>query len=220
MNSFCECGCGDRAKSGNRFLQGHSSRNAKRPDLAERNRNRVWTEEARQKISVANTGRKQKPRSPEYGENIRRALKLYYSTHTHHKKGKPHSKEHREKIAAALRGKPLSEERKAKISKARKGQKGAWWTGYRGGYPEEEWHEARERALERDGRVCLIDETHEFVRYKNPDVHHIDGVKLDCSQPNLICLCKRCHAAAHGDLKTSAPAMHRILTDRYGYSYA
>lgn len=39
-----------------------------------------------------------------------------------HKLGKPHSQEHREKIAQALKGKPLTEERKKKISTAHKGK--------------------------------------------------------------------------------------------------
>jgi len=218
MMALCKCACGEMAKPGNRFLHGHSSKNAKRPDLAERNRNRIWTEEARRKISVANAGKKHE-RTEKYKNKLSVALKSYYKTHTHHMAGVPKTADHREKIATALRGKPLSEERKAKISKAHKGLRTYNWTGYVGGYPEV-WFADRETTLQRDGRACMIDASHRFSGYRNPDVHHINAIKSDCDLSNLICLCKKCHAKAQGNLPESIPHLQSILSERYGYSYA
>ena len=189
-----------------------------RPDLAERNRRRIWTAEARERVGLANRGRRH-VRSEEYKRKLSAALTEYYSKHPHHKRGKPHSLEHSRKIALALTGKPLSAERRAKISAAHKGKRTYNWTGYFRGYPEEKWFEARAAALERDGRVCMLAASHSFAGYRNPDVHHINAIKDDCSLPNLICLCKKCHAVAQGNLAKSAPYLREILSMRYGYIY-
>lgn len=51
-----------------------------------------------------------------------------------YKTGVPHSEEHKNNIAEALRGKPLTEERKRKISEATKGR-----TAHNKGKPAERW---------------------------------------------------------------------------------
>jgi len=190
-----------------------------RPDLSERNKNRIWSKESKQKISEANSGRKHGPRPAGYSKKLSQSLREYYESHTHHKKGKPHSDEHRARISAALKGKSLSAERRKKISDATKGRKPWNWTGKDKGYPLGVWKSARQSALERDGSICMIDSSHGFARYKNPDVHHIDGAKHNCDLRNLICLCKKCHAIMQADLSKSIPRLRAILTERYGYTY-
>ena len=116
-------------------------------------------------------------------------------------------------------GKPFTQERRKNISIATKGRRPWNWTGGDKGYPLEEWIKAREVALERDERVCMLDASHKFVHYKNPDVHHIDGSKKNCTRENLICLCKKCHAKMQANLAYSIPFLSAILSGRYGYTY-
>lgn len=83
--------------------------------LAERNRNRVWTEESKNKVSATKTGKPGHPMS-EANKALLRAANV----------GRPRSPETIEKIrAAALKrpGRPCSAEHKAKISAARLGRK-------------------------------------------------------------------------------------------------
>ncbi len=69
------------------------------------------TKETRQKLSEAKKGRKRKPFSEEHKRKISESKK----GHTYNK-GKVKSKEHKTKIAEAMKGKAKSEEHKKKIS--------------------------------------------------------------------------------------------------------
>ena len=172
------------------------------PDLADRNRKRVWTDESRRKLSVANTGKKHK-RSTEYKKNLSRALKAYYSTHTHHKKGKPHSKEHREKISAAMRG------------------RNNWnWKGGRSSEYPSNWMSVKRAIRKRDGGLCMLCGIGEFGIFRAADVHHINASKADLDSGNLISLCRKCHLVSEHHLDDSIPRLRSVLSECYGYSYA
>jgi len=83
--TLCECGCGEYAKLGNRFLKGHSSR-------------MKWV---REKISKSHSG---KSLSKEH----KMKLSESHKGEKNHFYGKAHSKESIEKISNAHKGKKLS----------------------------------------------------------------------------------------------------------------
>lgn len=83
------------------------------------------------------------------------------------------------------------------------------------------WRQARRRALERDGRECVLCGTTAEELGRNPDVHHIVPVRAFVETPvtaefdahylgNLASLCPACHRSA--EFGGVAPARLRAAT--------
>lgn len=83
------------------------------------------------------------------------------------------------------------------------------------------WRRARRRALERDGRECVLCGTTAEELDRNPDVHHIVPVRAFVETPvtaefdahyldNLVCLCPSCHRNV--EFGNIAPARLRAAT--------
>ncbi len=81
-----------------------------------------------------------------------------------------------------------------------------WEGGGMGAYGKG-WNEVRERALERDGRACVVCGTDAEELGRNPDVHHIVPVRVFVETPvfaerdahtldNVVSLCPSCHRRA------------------------
>jgi len=83
---------------------------------------------------------------------------------------------------------------------------------YQGGITKEEYgpdwtDELKERIRSRDGAcMCcgISSEDCEAWHGEKLIVHHVDGVKKNCNEKNLVCLCRYCHASVHNTL-TSLP---------------
>lgn len=89
---LCKCGCGEYAKTGNRFLIGHSSRmDWVRDKIAEKHLGKILSEKHKRKIGLAHAGEKNG----------------FY--------GKHHSDETKNILRKQRIGRPLSEETKSKI---------------------------------------------------------------------------------------------------------
>lgn len=123
----CECGCGQKVKPGNRFIQGHNSKNRILPPAVERLR--------RERISKAlkkflqNNPKEIERRSKASRERIcsketRRKMSIAAKERERKKKltGWIMPKEGREKISKAMKGRKFSQETLEKISKANKGK--------------------------------------------------------------------------------------------------
>jgi 5-methylcytosine-specific restriction endonuclease McrA len=83
------------------------------------------------------------------------------------------------------------------------------------------WRRVRERALERDGRECVICGTTKEELGRNPDVHHIIPVRAFVETPvtavfdahyleNVVSLCPSCHRQA--EFGTISPERLRSAT--------
>lgn len=83
------------------------------------------------------------------------------------------------------------------------------------------WRRAKERALKRDGRECVLCGTTAEELGRNPDVHHIVPARAFVETPvtaefdahypdNLVCLCPSCHRNA--EFGGVAPARLRAAT--------
>jgi len=65
-------------------------------------------------------------------------------------------------------------------------------------YPSE-WSEIARRVKERAGWRCEIcGHPHDPENGYCLTVHHLNRIKDDVSDSNLICLCQRCHLRLHG----------------------
>ena len=123
---YCECGCGQIVKEGDRFIHGHNAK------LNPPMKGKHHTREAKQKVSESKKG---KTWEEIYGEEetkkkrellINRLEGKHLSDEVKEKiskehKGKHHSEERRKKESEAQKGKILSDETKRKISEAFRG---------------------------------------------------------------------------------------------------
>jgi len=107
--NFCECGCGQVVKEGNRFISGSHVLRVNRGSR----KGAHLSAKTKMKISESLKG-KHPP------EEARRRMGEAH-------KGIPFSEEHRRKISLALRGIKRTDETKRKYSKAKKGKNHPWY---------------------------------------------------------------------------------------------
>jgi len=152
------------------------------------------------RISIAKKG---KPRLDLLGKPRSEKTKQKISAT---KKGKPRSEETKRKLSIAHSGKVLSAEHKQKLSIAGKGRivstetkqkmRGSNNPNWRGGisflsYPIG-WNTALRNAIrKRDNYTCALCEKPQGKRRHS--VHHINYIKADLREENLITLCRSCH---------------------------
>jgi len=181
---YCECGCGQEVKQGNRFIHGHQ--NVGRLG-------RKHTDEARLKMSLIATDRKHTKETKEKLSliNIGRTL----SAETRKKisianTGKIKSKEHRRKLSLANIGKKLSKEHKFKI--------GLSGLKYRNDGYCDAW---ADNEFKKDMRKDYCENVDCKYDSKTMNLHHIDLNNKDCRPINLMTLCASCHMFLHRKLK-------------------
>lgn len=147
------------------------------------------------------------------------------------RRGKPIilNPEQKEKFLVAINGRKYGPEARANMRKGQRARaartKPHEWGGWRGGisqtpYPVS-WDSIKREIRRRDGGLCMDCGKGDFstTALKCADVHHINGNKQDCSEKNLISMCRSCHMKAQNHMNTSAPRLRAILTERYGYIY-
>lgn len=141
----CECGCGQHVAVGKRFVNGHQNRGKNNPmfgkthppeireKISEAGRQRIWSEDTKEKLRITSTGRRHTiaacakmsdshmgvPLSDEH----RHAISAGCSNQSH---------EMRDKKSRAMMGHPVSTETRRKISEANTGENHGMY-GIRGG---------------------------------------------------------------------------------------
>lgn len=203
--STCECACGATVKEGRRFRQGHWAKTAEGRKIRRNCRlGQAASAKTRAKMSAAHMGHG-------YSEKTRDALAVRNKT------GWQKSIGH--KIAKTLTGHVQSKETRLKRSLAMRG-KHRHGERNKNGYPEE-WSWFAREVRKRDGGLCLSCSSGiSQAGHRAHDVHHIDADKQNCAPENLITLCRSCHTTADYYLDRSAPRLHAILSECYGYVYA
>jgi len=151
---LCECGCGQEAKEGNRFIHGHYWRGRKHSEKSKLKmkenakinpnfgmKGKHLSKEHKQKIREALKGRKCPPRSDKWRENLSIAFKKKRIIPPS-QLGAIRSKEVREKLSKALMGHPVSEETKQKI---RENHHKPW----KGKHHTEQWKQKQREIMKR-----------------------------------------------------------------------
>jgi hypothetical protein len=187
LAQLCQCGCGEMAKPGSKYLRGHGTRGK---HLTEEHKNKLRTpksEEFKQNLRV--------PKSEEFKENLR------HHTGWHHTEevvnnARLHALElwqDKEHIEKHING---AKEfwKKDGFREAHSGENHWAWVGGTSKYPKEWSKQLKEMIRERDGHICQLcfipqEETNKLLA-----VHHIDYDKDNCKPDNLISLCNGCHA--------------------------
>ena len=172
--------------------------------VSEANRKRIWTEESRRKLSLTNKGRHLSSASL---EKLSQSLKGHSCSEATKQKiaraltGRKHlyplTEKQRQHLSEALKGRIVSLETCKKLSIGRLKDKNPNW---RGGVSSEsygvEWdRHLKEKIMMRDNYVC-----------RNPGckgnsrrlaVHHVNYIKKDNREGNLITLCTSCNSRAN-----------------------
>lgn len=94
-----------------------------------------------------------------------------------------------------------TEDAKKCIGDASRGEKNCNWHG---GISQDEYpcvfnNKLRTSIRERDGNVCQLCGRTREDNYRELDVHHIDYIKENCKQENLITLCAACNSRVNGN---------------------
>lgn len=95
-----------------------------------------------------------------------------------------------------------TKEARRRIGIAQEGEKNCNWKGgsaLLGDYPLEFNEKLREFIRERDSYTCQHCGKLQEENRRKLDVHHIDYVKKNCNETNLIALCGGCNAMVNGD---------------------
>lgn len=187
---------------------------------------RKHTEESKKKMSKSTSGKNH----PNYGKKL--------SEETKKKMSEAWNKERRNKKIY------LSEEMKIKLSKAFSGEGNHFYgkkhsrktrnllskkakerfknkenhPAWRGGvsfehYPIEFDKSLKLKVRNRDGNICQNPECNKKI--KNGDVHHIDYIKENCCEKNLITLCKSCHTKTNANREYWKNFYKKIIRLKY-----
>ena len=196
---FCQCGCREEVKSGNKFVNGHQRRGQKH------------SEEAKRKIAFAKSGKDHSgENNPHFGKKHSEETKTKISIA---KSGENCSLETRRKISIVNTGKIRSEETKAKISSANSGENCSLETrrkisiakigennpNWQGGITNEPYgpgndEQVKEKIRIRDNHTCQECGVIWDGIEKKFHPHHIDYDKNNHVSWNRITLCPSCHS--------------------------
>lgn len=139
-------------------------------------------------LAVINEAKKGKPRSKEVKEKIRLG-----------NLGQKRSKKTRDKISKA-QSKIWTDEKKEEASNRVEGENHPNWRGGRAreGMYHGNSKEMIDKCRQRDKNICQMCGKTKDENKRNMDVHHIDPYldSKDNSLDNLICLCRKCHPIA------------------------
>lgn len=195
---LCECGCGQPVrKIKHRFVHGHNARNHSeevRKRISETSRKR-W-EDPKYKESTINTMRSK-------SKEISLSLKKFYQTEGNKERIIKGRKEKcvYEKISAAIKERwddPI-------FAENHRGKNASNWQGGKSylNYPKV-WNNHLKREIrKRDNYACRKCGIKEGELKEKLHVHHIDYNKNNCSNNNLISLCRKCH------MKTNVSSFNR-----------
>lgn len=206
---YCECGCGQEVKMGNRFILGHarcgkktSNKTKKKLSIAALNMSdetkrkiglaaRSISDETRKKMSLTHTGMKHTDEAKKKMSIINKGKKL---SEEHKRKisltKQNMSNETKKKISEAGIGRIVSDETKLKISI---GMMKCRTDGYCDAWSDNDYkNECRKSYCENCGRKKV--DGYLLV------LHHINLDKKDCRPINLMTLCRSCHLFFHQKL--------------------
>jgi hypothetical protein len=92
----------------------------------------------------------------------------------------------------------------ARIAEGHTGLKGELSSGWKGGlsfikYPQSFNSNLKNNICKRDNYTCQLCGVPEYKLTRKIDIHHIDYNKKNCSEVNLISLCRKCNSKVNGN---------------------
>jgi hypothetical protein len=195
---FCKCGCGQRVKSPRqKYIYKHSNKGRMKEGYNQKN---YVTDEMIQKVRLALHNR---IRLPKTFEKISSTLKERYKTNP-----------------SLLKGRPLLEEHKRKIGLANAKYCGEKSCNWKGGlsfelYPKNFNKKLKDKMKDRDNHVCQLCGVPEQECILPLKIHHIDYIKENCSEYNLISLCGKCHSKTNANRPYWTTYFTNLIKNKY-----
>lgn len=153
-------------------------------------------EKIRLQTSERVSGDKNPTHNPDTAKKVSDSLKKYLKDNpreTNPFYGKKHSDEYKNKSKESRIGiRSYNDEQKKKQKEnTPRGEKCHLWNGgfFENGYPSEFNDRLKKKIKERDNHVCVVCNK----KTQKLAIHHIDYVKENCKDTNLISLCFGCH---------------------------
>jgi len=208
---LCQCGCGGKVKRSkgypypwNKIINGHNRKGIKDPELSKRLRkdNPMFCPEACKKLSMVTRG------VPKHTEESKEKLRLARIGRTHTEESKRKigmhpfrwTDEYRLKQSISSSGRTHTEESKRKIGKKNLGSNNGQWRGGSsfGPYSPEFTRRLKRKIRRRDNYCCFLCNIKQPKTGRAFPVHHIDYIKSNNKENNLITLCVPCHNKTTG----------------------
>ena len=167
--------------------------------IGDAQKGKIISEEHKKKVSIAMKGRKPPITSQTFEE--------YY--------GEEKAKEMKTNISKLHTGKKLTKEH-IEILRSQCGEKSPTWRGGLSFEPyTNKWTEKlREKIRKRDGFCCTLCAKSQNQFNEKLHIHHIDYDKKNCSEGNLISLCRRCHLKTNYKRKLWMPLFQKMIQVR------
>ena len=192
ITPLCACGCGELVNKNrdgkyNKFLKGHNH------GMFGKHHTKEW--------AINHSKRMQGENNPFYGkthsDEFLRKITIRMTGDNNPQK----TEEARRRVSEQSTGHIVSEEVKKILSEQKKGDKNPSWNGGSSFevYGQEFNKALKEEIRKRDGYICQVCLKPQCKLKKKLDVHHIDYDKKNCSEDNLISLCKSCHTRTNGN---------------------
>jgi len=189
--NYCECGCGQIAGDGNRFIYQHH-RKGKSPSL-ESNLKRSMTQKGREWSDSHKKHRKPHKSNCQcfWCKNKRGELKGEHCPNH----GRRHTEDEKKQVSKTLKArKGHKPDCLCPFCKAKKGQHPNWRGGIsQKGYPSKFNEKLKALIRERDGHSCQLCSKSQKQNKRSLDVHHIDYDKENLDPKNRISLCQTCN---------------------------
>ena len=130
------------------------------------------------------------------------------------------TKEHVKNISIAAKNKPpMKENTKEKLSVRMRKELNPNWvdgTSYEP-YSLDFNKQLKEKIRERDNYTCAICNKHQNILKRKLAVHHIDYIKINTFNKNLISLCISCHIKTNNNREHWKSYFESYMKDKYGY---
>jgi len=176
---LCACGCGKKAKLGNRYIIGHNQQG------------KHHSEAHKKYLSAINIGENHPMFGTHPSEKTRQKMSDSHIGNPGFWTGKKFSAEHVKNISKTHTGK--------------NGDKGSNWQGGISFLPycEKFTKEFKERVRDFFGRCCYLCAKNEIDNGRKLSVHHVnyqkDACCIDEVRPLFVPLCQSCHSKVHND---------------------
>ena len=167
------------------------------------------------------------PRPPkQFGKHVYCSRECTYKGQAgegHWNYGKPWDKKHKKVLKDKLAGfKPSKEQLENQMKNTPRGENHSCWEGGKSfiDYPTEFTERLKEQIRENFGRICQgkgcgIPEAECFRKL---DVHHIDYIKKNCSEVNLIPLCVKCNVKVNRNRKYWEEYFTQLMISKINFS--
>lgn len=199
--NLCKCGCGNFAKLGNQYINGHNRGMEGKHHTKQTKKKMGRAMSGKNNPMYGRTGENNpsygKPRLCMMGKNNPMKRPEVRAKNSESRRGKPH---HSEETKRRMRGENNPMRRPEVRAKFIGKNHPRWISGLKRKYPIEFNNQLKQSIRERDNYICQLCGRTQEENGRKLDVHHIDYNKINIHPLNLITLCRSCNLVVEYDI--------------------